>query len=130
MITNSVRDIVILEDILYTADPLRGEVIILRNVSKATMVRSSPLFTLSIQRCSSIAAVGNDLVVLLKNEDGDSSTIKVLRHDEFPKTQKKKTDKFSVSLEYRTMATVSFSTTIISLFSVTISSNHFGDRLI
>ena len=126
MLTNSVRDMILLEDILYIADPLRGEVIILSNVSKARTVKSSPLFTLSIQRCSSIAAVGNDLVVLLKN--GDTSTIKVLRHDEFPRTQKKKTDKskFSVSLGYKTIATVSLSTTIVSLFSVMISTNHFG----
>ena len=53
-LSNSIRSMVVSkDDVLYIADPLRGEIIILSNAAKARALAKSPLYTITIENCSS-----------------------------------------------------------------------------
>ena len=74
-----IRDMVILNDVLYIADPQRGEVIIINNVADIRFIPKSQLLTLAISDCLSLSAIGSDIAALQKNEG--KTTVKIISHD-------------------------------------------------
>ena len=124
--SNSIRSMISMDDTLYVADPLRGEIIILTNCAKATSLGKSPLFVVAVENCSSVAIVGNYLAVLQSVEN--TFNIKVIKHDVFPKQtsndKDKEKKKFIVSLSFKTIANLSLSKPMFSLYQLHISSKH------
>jgi hypothetical protein len=122
----NVSDMFVLDDILYIADSMRGEVIIINNVAKIRFLLKAQLFVLAVDDCSSVASVGSDIAVL-QNKDG-KSIIKIISHDPFPtkKTEANSKTRYSMKLKYKIIAQLSLSSKLDFIFVIDNTSQFFG----
>lgn len=115
-------DMIVCKENLYVLDSGRGEIIVIRGVSKVGGMLSCLMYVIPISDCRSVSCVAEHLLLLKTFDQVLSSQILVTKVD-FPKSKK---GQYSLSANLQVIHTVEPLSSIQSLFHISGSLSHFG----